>query len=327
MPTFPDRISDLFRPSATWETLCLRASLMRRLRSFFQEQDFVEVETPLVSHEIIAESYNDPFPAVFGWLQTSPEAHMKRLLAAFRSSGISAIYQVTRSFRADERGRLHNPEFTIVEWYRIGDAMEAGMEFLDQFCRVVLDAPPATRTAFADAFLRDVGICPHTATVRELATAARDRGLDLPIGIHPRDRNEWLDFLHLRLVEQNLGRWGPEIVYHYPASQAGLASIRHQAGRPPVAERFELYWHGIELANGYHELTDPRELRQRLNQASTNRMAAGKDPLQEPAWLLSAMEAGLPACSGVALGFDRLAMIASGAESIDEVLTFPAERA
>jgi len=244
---------------------------------------------------------------------------MKRLLA----EGLPAIYQVTRSFRRGERGRIHNPEFTMVEWYRAGDGMEAGIELLDSLCREVAGAPAAKRTTYGRAFVEHAGVDPYVASCEELADTARRLAVSVPEAIGQDDRDEWLNLLLATVVEPQLGAAGPEVLYDYPASQSALATTIMRSGGVEVAERFELYWRGIELANGYHELTDAAILRRRLEGVDQERAADGRPALPLPEQLLAAMEnPGLPACSGCALGFDRLVMLACGARSIDEVMAF-----
>jgi elongation factor P--(R)-beta-lysine ligase len=255
------------------------------------------------------------------WLQTSPEFAMKRLLAA----GGEAIYQVARVFRLDELGPLHNPEFTLVEWYRAGDAMDDGMRLTSDLCEAMLGRGPAERLSYRDAFARYVGVDPHRAAGDELAAVARACGIEPPASLGPDDRDGWLDLLMVERIQPHLGVERPTLLYDYPASQAALARIR--LDDPPVAERFELYVEGIELANGYHELLDAAELRARNAQVNAHRVADGKPALPEENRLLAAMEAGLPAAVGVALGFDRLAMLAVGAKNIAEVMAFPFDRA
>jgi lysyl-tRNA synthetase class 2 len=327
-----DERSD-FAPTASWPNFRLRAALLRRLRQFFDGRGFLEVETPLLSHDTVVDRHLDPLPvSVFDdprrpaagrtmWLQTSPEFGMKRLLAA----GAEAIYQVTRSFRAGERGRLHNLEFTLVEWYRIGDDMQAGMDLLSELAAELLGRGPAETISYRQAFFEHAGLDPLKSDTAALAAAADRHGVSLPSGISPADRDAWLDLLLVERVEPQLGRTRPVILYDYPASQAALARVR--AEEPPVAERFELYFRGIELANGYHELTDPTTLRDRAALANRQREADGKYTLPEQNRLLDAMHHGLPPCTGVALGFDRLVMLASGAENLADVMAFPADRA
>jgi len=250
------------------------------------------------------------------FLQASPELHMKRLLA----DGAGAIFQVTRSFRRGERGRWHSPEFTIVEWYRPGDDMARGMNLLDELAQATLGTPPARRTSYADAFREYVGLNPHTATIDELAAAATKHDVAVPSDMKQADRDEWLNLLLATRVEPQLGRGKPEILFHYPAAQAALATVVTTQHGFEVAERFELYWHGVELANGYHELTDALELRRRFETVIAARVAAGRAELPMPERWLADIEGRLPDSAGVALGFDRLVMLVTGAESIDEVL-------
>ncbi len=391
--------SDDFRPTADCENLRLRAALLRRLRRFFDDRGFLEVETPILSADTVVDRHLDPFWVEIDralecgdssplfvkrwdlavqrsrkesgdesphskkmWLQTSPEFAMKRLLAA----GAGPIYQVAHVFRLDELGPLHNPEFTLVEWYQPGDGMEEGMQLTSDLCEVMLprsshtpcvvgpDDPigrrtsdenkdrvretadgtrsvPATaaeRISYREAFERHVGIDPHSADGPALAAAARTCGVESPASLALDDRDGWLDLLMVERVQPHLGVDRPTLLYDYPASQAALARVRPgDANSPPVAERFELYVAGIELANGYHELLDPAELRRRNAHTNAQRQAEGKPALPEESRLLAAMEAGLPAAVGVALGFDRLVMLAAGAKSIAEVMAFPFDRA
>ncbi len=303
-----------------------RALLLRRLRQFFDERGFLEVETPLLADEVIPELHIEPFSVVESrdstrrnrWLQASPELHMKRLLSA----GAKAIYQITRSFRASEQGPLHRREFTIVEWYRTGDSMDAGMQLLDDLCQTLLETKPAKRTSYAEAFQKHLEFCPHTATAKQLAEHAAAHAIAVPEGMDAENCDEWLNLLLAMKIEPQLGRDAPGILHSYPASQAVLAKIATDKNGTNIAERFELYWHGIELANGYHELTDAAELRQRFIQVNQQRQQDGRQSLPLPKSLLTAMEQGLPNCAGCALGFDRLLMLAVGAKSIDEVVAF-----
>ncbi len=312
-----------FAPSASLEVLQQRSELLRRLREFFHERGFAEVETPLMASEVIPELHIEPIITEGGaFLQASPELHMKRLLAA----GARAIYQVTRSFRAGERGRLHNPVFTIVEWYRVGDDLQAGMDLLDELVTTLIGTPPAKRSTYAEVFQRIAGVCPHTSTNEQLAAAAESAGIAVPDGMNRADRDEWLNLLLAALVEPRLGREQPEIVYHYPASQASLAKVVAIDSGYDVAERFELYYRGIELANGFHELTDAVELRRRFESVNAARLADRRRSLPIPERLLTALEQGVPTCSGCALGFDRLVMLATGAQSLDDVVAFPHEQ-
>ena len=311
-----------FAPTASMAALQQRAALLRKLRQFFYDRDFLEVETPLLASEIIPELHVEPKRVEGGgFLQASPELHMKRLMAA----GAEAIFQVTRSFRAGERGQLHNPEFTIVEWYRTGDDMQAGMNLLDELVQSLLGTARALRTTYADAFKRTLGLCPHTATIEELSSAAERAEVSVPATMDRAARDEWLNLLLATRIEPQLGRERPEIVYHHPATQASLARTEPSPFGYEVAERFEVYYRGIELANGFHELTDAAELRRRFEAVNAAREADGRPPLPLPESLLAAMQHGLPDCTGCALGFDRLAMLAATASSIDDVMAFPVQ--
>lgn len=312
---------------ASNENLVRRSHLLNALRLFFLERDFVEVETPLLSSEVIPEQHIELVQATRStansrvatqhtahWLQASPELYMKRLVAA----GMHKIFQVTRSFRSNEIGKLHNPEFTIVEWYRVGDDMQTGMDLLDELLQATMSAQLAMRTSYAQAFEQHVGVNPHRANIQELAAL----GVVPPAGMKTDDRDEWLNLLLATLVEPQLGRSAPELLYDYPTSQAALATTAVRESGDEVAERFELYWQGVELANGYHELTDADQLRRRLEAVNQAREDDKRPALPQPESLLQAMEGGLPACSGCALGFDRLAMLACGTKSIEDVMPF-----
>jgi elongation factor P--(R)-beta-lysine ligase len=334
-----DPTDSKFAPSASIAMLEHRSALLRKLREFFYARDFIEVETPLMASEIIPELYIDPIavpassiageprspdvsPPTSQWLQSSPELHMKRLLAA----GAKKIFQVTRSFRAGERGQLHNPEFTLAEWYRVGDDMLAGINLLDELMRLLLETPPAARTSYAEAFERVLKVSPHSASLNELAAAATMARVSVPVGMNQIDRDEWLNLLLASRIEPQLGRNQPEIIYHYPATQSSLAKVVSTPDGFEVAERFELYYRGIELANGFHELTDATEQRRRFEEVNTARCADGRHALPVPESLLAALDSGLPDCTGCALGFDRLAMLAFGAETIKQIMTFPSEQ-
>lgn len=314
-----------FRPTANWQRLRFRAGLLHRVREFFHKHGFLEVETPLLSADTVVDRHLDPFAVEVGartyWLQTSPEFAMKRLLAA----GGRAIYQVTRAFRLDEQGPLHNPEFTMVEWYRVDDGMDEGIELLSDLCEDLLKRGRAEPISYRRAFEQFAGLNPHTASTEQIVAAVRAAGVEPPASMSLEDRDGWLDLLLVERVQPHLGQRRPAILYDYPASQAALACVRQE--NPPVAERFELYVAGIELANGYHELLDADVLRARNAANNALRVADGKSPLPEDSRLLAAMEAGLPAATGVALGFDRLVMLAAGAARLDEVIAFPFDRA
>jgi elongation factor P--(R)-beta-lysine ligase len=332
-----------YLPTASLAMLRLRAELLARVRQFFAERKFLEVETPILSADVTVDLHLDPMSTVLAddprqptvgrqlWLQTSPEFGMKRLLVA----GAEAIYQITRAFRNGEIGPLHNPEFTMVEWYRTGDDMQAGMTLLSDLCQAILGTTQAEQISYAAAFQQYVGVNPHTASAHELTASAKRKQINIPLGLE-KDVDGLLNLLLAECVQPNLGGQAPTILYDYPAGQAALAKLRVESpgdttssvqASITVAERFELFVRGIELANGYHELLDAEELARRNIDANAARVAQHKPALPETSRLLSAMEAGLPACTGVALGLDRLLMLAAGASSLRDVICFPIDRA
>jgi lysyl-tRNA synthetase class 2 len=318
-----------WRPTISLDRLRLRAALLDRARRFFAARRVLEVDTPIVVNAPptdvhIAAATVKLAGGKRAWLHTSPEYAMKRLLAA----GSGDIFQVCRVVRGDERGRLHNPEFTLIEWYRVGFTMDALMSDVDALVRKLLGAEAvqlrAERIAWRDAFGRHARIDPVDATPAQLEHAAVECGL-APEDARTSDRDTLLDLVMSVRVGPRLGRGGLTFVHHYPASQAALAQL--DPDDPRFALRFELYCEGIELANGFVELgaSDEQRTRFERDRAERARRKLPRTPIDER--LLAALGAGLPACAGVALGFDRLLMLAAGATHIDEVLPFPIERA
>jgi lysyl-tRNA synthetase class 2 len=312
--------------------LRLRSQTMKQIRNFFDARNFIEVETPIVSNDIVVDRYLEPISipqsAVTSresstgrfWLQTSPEFAMKRLLA----SGATAIYQITKAFRAGELGHHHNPEFTMLEWYRVGDDYRAGMDLLAEFARQMFGVAEAKQIAYREAFMQFAGIDPFVDAVDRFRDAARTQAIEF--AGEGADLDFWRNVILSQVVEPRLGNDLPTIIYDWPATQSALAKIRD--GDPPVAERFELFYRGMELANGYHELTDADELESRNRQANEVRRQEGKLELPEDSRLLHAMRAGLlPDCSGVALGIDRMMMVLSNSANICDVIAFPIGRA
>jgi lysyl-tRNA synthetase class 2 len=341
-----------YLPTASLEILRQRAQLLDEIRRYFHEQDYWEVETPILSHDILVDAFLEPFAtrwipsgtvvsddsdATEMFLQTSPEFGMKRLLAA----GADTIFQITRAFRNGEVGRYHNPEFTILEWYHTGRTHLEQMQFTEELVKAVFSraaklrpdknpppidlSQPFGSLTYDEAFEKYVGSKVLHLDSGELDDLAEARGIISPPGLDPDDRDGLLNLLLAELIEPHLGKKQPQFLLDYPASQAALARIR--PGDPPVAERFELYIEGIEICNGYHELTDPEALRTRMQTQAAIRDQDGLRRLPNHNRLLEAMQAGLPCCAGVALGVDRLLMSALGAESIAEITAFPFDRA
>lgn len=326
-----------WRPSSSLAVLRRRARMYADIRAFFQARAVLEVDTPVMSAAATSDPHIESFSVLYAgpggaqrrYLHTSPEFPMKRLLAA----GSGAIYQLCKVFRQGEAGRRHQPEFTLLEWYRPGMDHFELMGEVEVLVRDLLPERvlgPAVQFSYAEAFHRYVGIDPHTATPGTLAACARGHGLS--IGATDRDdgedwdRDTWLELLQSVVLEPSLPVDQLVFIHAFPASQAALARL--VPGEPRVAARFELYLNGMELANGFHELGDSAEQRWRFEVDQQRREAAGQSvpPLDEA--LLSALaEGGLPDCAGVALGVDRLLMLAVGAASIEEVVAFPFARA
>jgi lysyl-tRNA synthetase class 2 len=317
-----------WRPTATLGTLRRRAAALAVTREFFRARNVLEVETPAlvnapVSDVNLASARVDvPGHGAPLYLHTSPEYAMKRLLAA----GSGDIYQICRVFRGAERGRQHNPEFTMVEWYRLGFSLEDLMSEVAALTRAMLAMPevPVEFVSYREAVQRHAGLDPIEAPVEELQRAAHSLGLD-PKRAAAAGRDELLDLLVGARVGPALGFHSLTFVHRYPASQAALARL--DPADPRVALRFELYFRGVELANGYHELASGAEQRLRFAADQDHRAHHALAVNLIDQHLLAALDAGLPDCSGVALGFDRVLMLATGASHIDEVIAFPVERA
>ena len=250
---------------------------------------------------------------------TSPEFHMKRLLAA----GSGCIYQIAKAFRNEENGRYHNPEFMMLEWYRVGFDHHKLMDEMDELLQLVLKSDKAERMTYQNAFLNVLGVCPLEGSMEELKACAGSLGLS-DIADPEEDRDTLLQLLFSIGVETKIGQTVPAFVYDFPASQAALAKINPQDNR--VADRFEVYFKGIELANGFHELDNPQEQLQRFEEDNQKRIEMGLEPQPIDHHLIEALKAGLPSCAGVALGIDRLIMLAMGHDHIDEVTAFPFPR-
>lgn len=314
-----------WRPTAPPEVLRTRAEILATLRAFFAERGVLEVETPLLSAATVTDLHLHSLEVRLDggrgrslYLQTSPEFAMKRLLAA--SSG--AIYQICKAFRDAEAGRRHNPEFTLLEWYRPGWDHHRLMDEIDELLTVVLGTSAGERLSYREGFRRHAGLDPYHATERQLQDRAEVLGARAAAGL---SRDELLNLLLSLAVEPHLGRGRPTFLYDFPASQAALARIRH--GNPPLAERFEVFVSGVELANGYHELADAGEQCRRFEADLAERRRRGLAEVAIDRRLVAALESGLPACAGVALGVDRLVMLATGATDIGDVIAFPIDRA
>ena len=316
-----DRVNS-WKPTATSTRLRARACLLRDIRHYFSEQNVLEVETPVIS---MAANTDPEIQSIRtegnGYLRTSPEFALKRLLAA----GSGDIYELGRVFRAGEAGRFHNPEFTLLEWYRVHysyhDLMVEVARMVRHCSRGKFDQWPEEKLSYRDLFIRHLKLDPFAADIAELSATAGEHGIgDIELG-----RSQWLDLLLSHVIQPALPERGLTFVFDYPADQAALARIRPDT--PPVAERFELYLGRNELANGYQELTDAGEQLRRFKAENAQREKRGEAVYPIDRHLITALEHGLPECAGVALGVDRLLMSICAADSVDEVLAFPFSRA
>lgn len=312
-----------WKPSASIELLQRRAQCMTQIRQFFTTRQYLEVETPVMVHHGVTDVYLSTIKALFRgdtyWLQTSPEYAMKRLLAA----GSGPIFQIARVFRDDELGRWHNPEFTLLEWYQLDIDHHTLMQEVDLLLQAILHTKPLIKKTYQQAFLETCGLDPFTASIKQFHDILKQHDLGNVLAADEKDRDQYLFLLMSHVVEPALGKEpAPVAVYDFPPSQAALAQIKDGC-----AERFEIYYQGVELANGFHELTDYREQKQRFAYDQKARADHGLAPIAMDNYLLEALEHGLPACSGVALGVDRLLALALKQSSIKQVMAFDFTRA
>jgi lysyl-tRNA synthetase class 2 len=321
-------------PEADIQMLRLRAEVLRKIRQFFYERQVLEVETPILSSCGLTDPNIESFKTRFEgpgslngsdfYLRTSPEFHMKRLLAA----DCGSIFQIAKVFRQGEYGALHNPEFTLLEWYRpnysLAELMIEVEELLVYLNKDWAVLEPSEILTYKEVFIAIIDLDPFTASMQELREKAVELGLDV-VGDNINDIDAWLDLLMSHKIQAQLGKQRLSFLRDYPTSQAALASIL--AGNPPLAQRFELFYKGIELANGYEELRDAEEQRLRFEKEQAQRKQQGKSSIPLDMRLIGALAHGLPACSGVAIGIDRLLMLMSGEKSLHKTFAFPLYRA
>jgi lysyl-tRNA synthetase class 2 len=318
-------MSNDWRPTAPIGTLEIRASMLRATREYFAATRALEVDTPTLSSAAVTDVHLASVAARTNgrstFLHTSPEYAMKRLLAA----GCGDIWQICKVYRDGESGRFHNPEFTMIEWYRLGMDHHALMSDVERLLSEVLPASRpfdrSERLTYREAVQLHAGIDPFDDPIAVLIARLESSNIEVPRDLRA-DRDACLDLIMGILVGPQLGHDRLTFIYDYPASQAALAQIRG-----PVASRFEAYMDGLELANGFHELGNAAEQRARFEKDLAERVKRGLPPMPIDEHFLAALEHGLPDCSGVALGFDRLVMCATGAKHIDAVLAFPFDRA
>ncbi len=304
--------------------------MLKDVRAFFDQRGVVEVETPLLSSACTTDPHLNSFATRYRqkdlFLNTSPEFCMKRLIAAHGD----AVFQICKSFRDDELGPGHNPEFTMLEWYRPGFDMFELMDEVADLVRMLgsdnrLDVSGVRKISYADAFEQATGFNPHAVTADECRNCAIQHDIEQPVGLHD-DVDEWLDWLMTQLIMPSFQSTGFTFLYDYPQSQAALAKQYTDPKGSTVAARFELFYGDIELANGFDELLDAVEQRQRFEHENRRRRLSGLKPALIDEHLLQALQHGLPSCSGVAVGLDRLLMLLAGADALEQVLAFPFAR-
>jgi len=314
-----------------WQEAKQRASIINSIRNFFYAKGVVEVETPLLSNGTVTDVFLDAFSTQFDYsdsgnksslyLQTSPEFAMKRLIA----SGYECIYQLSKAFRHEQVGRHHNPEFSMLEWYRINFDHYQLMDEVSELLVTVLNCEPCDKVTYQRLFKQHLAIDPLSVTLAELKLALAKNKVYGDWINSETDKDMLLQVLFSECIEAKLGNDRPVFVYDYPRSQASLAKISKKD--PRVAERFECYFKGVELANGFHELTDADEQLARFKLDNLKRESLGKPTRPIDSNFIEALKTGLPECSGVALGVDRLMMLAMDCNSIDQAMTFIVDNA
>lgn len=313
-----------WQPTASMEAIRARAELYADIRRFFADRQVLEVDTPVLSQAAVSDPYLVPMISSYSdlgaedsqplFLQTSPEYAMKRLLAA----GSGPIYQLAKTFRDTETGSRHNPEFCMLEWYRPGFDDVQLMDEIEALVDGVLGCGAIERLSYRVLFQRQLGFDPHQVELTELRQQVKQR---LDLELDSEDRDDYLNLLISHELEPTLQN--PTFVYDYPSSQAALARVSQDQQGQLVAKRFELFIHGVELANGYFELTDADEQARRFEQDLVRRQQLGYPCHPTDQRLVMALEAGMPECAGVALGVDRLLMLKLEAERIEQVIAFP----
>ena len=312
-----------WRPQASIDTLKKRAILIQKIRSFFYKRDYLEIETPILASHGVTDVYlknleSKIFDKTY-YLQTSPEYHMKRLLAA----GSGPIFQIAKAFRDDELGRLHNIEFTMLEWYRPGMNYNQLMNEVDDLLHLFLTYKKSTRLTYRQLFERFVGFNPHEVSIRELQQCCHRFKQSGVLAADEQDKDQYLFLILSQVIEPQLVQFDePVFIYEFPTSQAALATIHNN-----VAQRFEVYYKGIELANGFNELTCPEKQRDRFLLDCLKRKSLGLPEKAIDEYFIQALGEGLPQCSGVALGLDRLIMVSLDKKAINQVMSFTLENA
>ena len=323
-----------WQPTLTWENAQKRAQILLQIRRFFAERSVTEVETPALSLATVTDVHLDAFECPYNflsnssakqstelYLQTSPEFHMKRLLA----SGYGCIFQMAKAFRHEEAGRYHNPEFTMLEWYRLGFDHFDLMQEVAELLKLTLGCAEPSLVTYQQLFINQIGLDPLITNREQLLALIEQKNKLSDWLIAEHDIDILLQFIFSEIIEPCIGEEVPCFVYNFPKSQASLAKICPNDNR--VAQRFECYYQGIELVNGFNELTDANDQLQRFQRDNMHRNELGLKENIIDENFISALTHGLPQCSGVALGIDRLIMLALKADHLKQVISFPIERA
>jgi elongation factor P--(R)-beta-lysine ligase len=321
-----------WHPSCSPELLRLRAQTLQKIRRFFADRTVLEVETPLISKSISTDPNLDFFTTDYQlpptqrtlFLQTSPEFAMKRLLAA----GSGSIFQICKAFRNGESGRFHNPEFTLLEWYRVGFNLSHLMDEVDELIALLFDQNPLQTTqkvSYQALFQQHTGLNPLVFSYQDYAEYAHDSGLIDAKALCGHDHVVWLDFIFSHQIQPHLGKNALCMVHGYPACMSSLARINHD--NPLITDRVELFINGVELGNGYYELSDAKEQERRFDKEIAIRQGNKRPNVVKDERLLAALELGLPDCSGIAIGLDRILMLLSNSPTIDGVLAFSISKA
>lgn len=323
-----------WQSTLTWKNAQRRAEILQQIRQFFAERNVCEVETPSLSQGTVTDVYLNALSCKYDFLadspvghstelflQTSPEFHMKRLLA----SGYGCIFQIAKAFRHEESGNYHNPEFTMLEWYRIGFNQFELMSEVAELLQVVIGGDKAIFSSYQDIFIETISVDPLVATFDELVEVLNKYNKAADWLIKMNDADLLLQFIFTEIIEPTIGVNEPQFIYDFPIAQASLA--KRSTDDPRVAQRFECYFKGIELVNGFNELTDATEQVARFEQDNAKRKDQGLPVKPVDANFIAALTHGLPQCSGVALGIDRLVMLALDIKNISEVQSFSLERA
>lgn len=326
-------MNSTWQTTLTWDNAKKRAKLLAKIRQFFSARDVVEVETPALSQGTVTDVNLDALTSQYNfladspisesdtlYLQTSPEFHMKRLLA----SGYGCIYQIAKAFRHEAYGNHHNPEFTMLEWYRIGFNQFDLMYEVDDLLQATIDSTEAQFTSYQDIFIQCVDIDPLSASYEALALFIIEQKKAAEWLFESGDKDLLLQFIFSEIIEPKIGQQAPQFIYNFPVAQASLAKISEDDSR--VAERFECYYQGVELANGFNELTDATEQQKRFEEDNLKRKQKGLSQRTIDDNFIDALKHGLPQCSGVALGIDRLVMIALNVNNIQDIQSFSIDR-